>query len=86
MPLSDPNIAVLPGDGIGIEVTDAGLEVMLDWLGEQRGDGKLSEAASALEEAVRAAFADGALKPCELGGNAGTREITRAVLEQVSKG
>ncbi len=28
MPLSDLNIAVLPGDGIGIEVTDAGLEVL----------------------------------------------------------
>jgi 3-isopropylmalate dehydrogenase len=58
--------------------------MMLDWLGGQRGDRKLSEAASALENAVRAVFADGALKPFELGGSAGTRDITRAVLERIS--
>ncbi len=59
--------------------------MMLDWLGEQRGDRTLSEAASALENAVRAAFADGRLKPFEFGGHAGTREITRAVLDRISK-
>ena len=59
--------------------------MMLDWLGERGGDGRLVAAAKTLEDAVRAVFADGALKPCEFGGNAGTREITRAVLEQISK-
>jgi 3-isopropylmalate dehydrogenase len=59
--------------------------MMLDWLGQQRGERTLCEAASALENAVRAVLADGSLKPCELGGNAGTREITRAVLEQIPK-
>jgi 3-isopropylmalate dehydrogenase len=57
--------------------------MMLDWLGERSSERRRTEAAAALEGAVRAAFAGGALQPCDLGGSAGTREITRAVLAAI---
>jgi 3-isopropylmalate dehydrogenase len=60
--------------------------MMLDWLGERHGHDKLTAAAAMLENAVRSVFANGSLAPCELGGSAGTKEITRAVLEQIPKG
>ncbi len=59
--------------------------MMLDWLGERHGCDKLTAAAAILENAVRSVFASGSLMPCELGGSAGTKEITRAVLEQIPK-
>jgi 3-isopropylmalate dehydrogenase len=58
--------------------------MMLDWLGERGADRRLAEAAMALEHSVHGAFADGLLKPFEFGGNAGTREITRAVIERIA--
>jgi 3-isopropylmalate dehydrogenase len=57
--------------------------MMLEWLGERGGERRLTQAAAALEGAVRDAFAGGSLLPCELGGSAGTREITRAVLAAI---
>jgi 3-isopropylmalate dehydrogenase len=59
--------------------------MMLDWLGDQHGIGRLSEAAEILENAVRNAFARGALRPFEFGGNDGTAAITRAVLSELAK-
>jgi 3-isopropylmalate dehydrogenase len=59
--------------------------MMLDWLGNQNGVGQLSEAADFLENAVRGAFARGALRPFEFGGNDGTAAITRAVLSELLK-
>jgi len=59
--------------------------MMLDWLDERHGYDKLTAAATMLENAVRSVFASGSLMPCELGGSAGTKEITRAVLEQIPK-
>jgi 3-isopropylmalate dehydrogenase len=59
--------------------------MMLDWLGERHGYDKLTATAAMLESAVRSVFASGLLMPCELGGSAGTKQITRAVLEQIPK-
>ena len=59
--------------------------MMLDWLGHQNGDERLSNAAIVLEEAVRNAFGRGVLRPFEFGGNDGTAAITRAVLSELAK-
>jgi 3-isopropylmalate dehydrogenase len=59
--------------------------MMLEWLGDQNGIGRLSEAAKILEDAVRNAFSRGALRPFELGGSDGTAAITRAVLSELAK-
>jgi len=58
--------------------------MMLEWLGTRHDNARLSEAARALEDAVRAVFADGRVRPVELGGSDGTRAITAAVLERVA--
>jgi 3-isopropylmalate dehydrogenase len=53
--------------------------MMLDWLGAKTGNDALAQAAARLESAVDAAYATGRLKPCEFGGQDGTRAITAAV-------
>ncbi|WP_119165635.1 isocitrate/isopropylmalate dehydrogenase family protein [Algihabitans albus] len=57
--------------------------MMLDWLGERRGDARLVAAAASLDEAVWQAYAGGTILPRELGGTSGVREVTRAVLEAI---
>jgi 3-isopropylmalate dehydrogenase len=59
--------------------------MMLDWLGNQRSNERWTEAATALEDAVRNAFARGVLRPFEFGGSDGTAAITRAVLSELAK-
>jgi len=59
--------------------------MMLDWLGEQHGIGRLGEAGRILDDAVRGAFAGGKLKPCEFGGRDGTAAITQAVLSGLAQ-
>lgn len=54
--------------------------LMLDWLGERHGSKPCEDAAALIEQAVDAAFADGEMQPCEMGGSAGTAEIADAVL------
>jgi len=60
--------------------------MMLDWLGERRGETALCDAAQALDSATADAFADGLLKPYEFGGTAGTGDIARAVLAHLKRG
>jgi len=57
--------------------------LMLDWLGERSGEAALAAAARRIERAVDVVFASGKLKPCDLGGNAGTRDIRDAVLSNL---
>ncbi|MEP7299588.1 MAG: isocitrate/isopropylmalate dehydrogenase family protein [Burkholderiales bacterium] len=57
--------------------------MMLDWLAERHGDAALAEGARRIEQAVQSAFASGAARPREFGGNSGTVEITRAVMERL---
>ena len=54
--------------------------MMLDWLGEQHGLPSCIEASTLLVRAVESAFAGGTLRPTELGGGSGLREITDGVL------
>lgn len=58
--------------------------MMLDWLAERHGDDKLAEAARLVHAGVDAAFGSGRLLTCELGGTAGVREVTDAVVEAVT--
>lgn len=53
--------------------------MMLEWLAHKEAVPAASEAATLLENATRAAFASGDLRPAEFGGNAGTRQITDAI-------
>ncbi len=53
--------------------------MMLDWLGARHDSVEAVRAASALRRAVEAAFADGRLVTCELGGTAGTEAVFAAV-------
>jgi 3-isopropylmalate dehydrogenase len=57
--------------------------MMLDWLGERHGQQQLVAAADALDGAIDRAFADGAARPHEFGGNTGTTAMTRAVIERL---
>ncbi len=54
--------------------------MMLDWLGEQHGLPNCIEAGNLLVRGIEQAFAGGTLRPTELGGGSGLREITDAVL------
>jgi 3-isopropylmalate dehydrogenase len=58
--------------------------MMLDWLAVRHGDATLATGARAIDNAMAAAFAQGAVRPREFGGSSGTAEITRAVIERLS--
>jgi 3-isopropylmalate dehydrogenase len=58
--------------------------MMLDWLGERHDVAAARIAATSLENAVFAAFAEGAVRPIEFGGADGTRVITEAVIERIA--
>ena len=53
--------------------------MMLEWLGDKHNDAHCAKAGRTIVSAVDAAFAAGSLIPFELGGDAGTAEITDAV-------
>ena len=59
--------------------------MMLDWLGDRHDVPKAVEAGRILQEAVDKAFAPGDLRPCELGGSAGLKEITARVSAALEK-
>jgi 3-isopropylmalate dehydrogenase len=59
------------------------LAMMLDWLATRHADTALADGARAIEAAVQAAFATGAVRPREFGGSSSTADITRAVLERL---
>src|SRR3954465_12959547 len=59
--------------------------MMLDWLGTQHSEQRFSEAGRLLEAAVRSAFAEGTLRPFDLGGTNGTAAIAQSVLNQLAK-
>jgi 3-isopropylmalate dehydrogenase len=53
--------------------------MMLEWLGERHGVDACVRAADAIRAAVGAAYADEALRPREIGGDAGTAAIVERV-------
>lgn len=57
--------------------------MMLEWLGVERGDERCGIAGRQIVAAVDAAFAGGQLLPYELGGTAGTVEISNAVTAEL---
>lgn len=59
--------------------------MMLDWLGERHGVAACCEAAQLLTGAVERAYAAGDLRPYEMGGTAGTAEITKRVRAALMK-
>jgi 3-isopropylmalate dehydrogenase len=59
--------------------------MMLDWLGETHGMEACVEAGARLQKAVEGAFAGGGLRPYEMGGTSGLREITAAVTEKLNQ-
>jgi 3-isopropylmalate dehydrogenase len=59
-------------------VLSAGL--MLDWLAEQHGVDDLERGSLLVEAAVHEGFASNRIRPIELGGDQGTREVTDALL------
>ncbi len=57
--------------------------MMLEWLGNRHGDNALLDGAAAIEAALAAAFASGAVRPREFGGRSSTADIVRAVLAEL---
>ncbi|MFD1210465.1 isocitrate/isopropylmalate dehydrogenase family protein [Arthrobacter sp. GCM10027362] len=64
--LANPVAAILSG------------AMMLRWLGQRRGDERLLKAAAAIDAAVEATLVRGPRTP-DIGGSAGTREVTEAI-------
>ena len=60
--------------------------MMLEWLGDHHGIETCETAGRVLTAAVDGAFAEDGLKPFELGGSDGTREINAAVRAQLQSG
>lgn len=79
---SAPDIA---GKGIANPTaTILSAAMMLDWLAEQQNLPNLGEAARAIEAAVDAAFAQGKVRPTDIGGKDGTAAVTRAVIDALA--
>ncbi|MFN0263087.1 isocitrate/isopropylmalate dehydrogenase family protein [Tepidamorphus sp. 3E244] len=57
--------------------------MMLEWLGERHGEASASEAGALVRRGIDAAFGSGALRPFEMGGDAGTGRIASEVLEAI---
>jgi 3-isopropylmalate dehydrogenase len=57
--------------------------MMLDWLGEKCGLDACRKASGRTAAAVDSAFADGTLRPFDLGGNDGTKAISDAILARI---
>jgi len=55
--------------------------MMLDWLAEKHADTALADGARVIETSMELAFAEGKVRPREFGGNSGTADIMRAVVE-----
>jgi 3-isopropylmalate dehydrogenase len=57
---------------------------MLIWLGERHGDKPLAEAGARIERAVDAVLEKGKALTVDIGGSASTRDVTAAVIGQLS--
>ena len=57
--------------------------MMLDWLGERHGERRLADGATLIENAIGEVFARGKIRPTELGGRHGSRDVTRAVIDAI---
>ena len=57
--------------------------MMLDWLAVRHADTALADGARAIEIALQRAFAERAVLPRDFGGDSGTADIVRAVVERL---
>lgn len=53
--------------------------MMMEWLADRHGSAEAAKTGDLIRRSVEAAFADGALVTCELGGDAGTSKVYDAV-------
>ena len=60
--------------------------MMLDWLGETRGDPAATAAGKLIEAAVARVLAQGEVRTPDLGGTAGTRAVGEAVVRAIEEG
>ena len=81
---SAPDIA---GKGIANPVSLVlSMGMLLGWLGDRHGRADYRDAAAAIDAAVDALLADGNLRTPDLGGSAGTKEITDRLCSDLSAG
>ncbi len=59
--------------------------MMLEWLGSRHGAAEATQTADLIRRGVEAAFADGTLVTCELGGQAGTGAVYDTVSEAIAR-
>jgi len=59
--------------------------MMLDWLADRHGEPQLEGGARVIEKAVEIALSGGGVAPMEYGGDAGTAELTAAVVGALSE-
>lgn len=79
-------LLVLPGDGIGPEITQAGFAAMLlDWLAEKRSLKSCGDAACAISEAVDRVLQRPESRTADLGGPLGTRGFGEAIVAEINR-
>ena len=59
--------------------------MMLDYLGEKTGNGAYVDAGALIDAGVENGFTVGDLRPMEFGGDMGTKAVTEAVIDHVSR-
>lgn len=69
--LANPLAAILSG------------ALMLDYLADKTASAALREAAELIDRAVYAGFEQGLIRPCEFGGDMGTRAVTAVIVDLV---
>lgn len=91
--IGDRNAVFQPSHGTAPDIAGKGIAnptamflsaaLMLDWLADRHGVEACATAARVLENAVDDAYAAGSLRPCEIGGNSTTADITKGVIAAV---
>ncbi len=90
--IGDDHAVFQPSHGTGPDIAGRGIAnptamllstaLMLDWLGTRGAGQAWSDAATDLESAIDAAFAQDGLRTAEFGG-AGTADVTKAILNRI---
>jgi 3-isopropylmalate dehydrogenase len=94
--LGDEHGLFQPSHGTGPDIAGRGIAnptamilstaMMLDWLGERRGNESAQRAARAVERAVDTVFGTGLVRSYDIGGRDGTDAIAQAVVEAIRAG
>ncbi len=84
-----------PVHGVALDIAGKGVanpvgmltasKLMLDHLGQKRGDPELLRRASILDNAIRVVIEDRGVWTPDLGGRCGTRDVTSAVIEEIDR-